>query len=94
MFPGGGAGGRFRSKRQVRWALPAATGARNVRALMCPDAPAAYIKRYVRVTRFRPGPHGFAETAGSLRRILTAPSKVARGWATVATATGMMAETA
>jgi hypothetical protein len=63
---------------------------------MRPGPPAAYIKRYVRVTRFRPGPHGFAETAGSLRRILTAPSKVARGWATVATATatGMMAETA
>jgi len=49
--PGGGAGGQLRAKRQVRWALPAAAGARNVRALMLPSAPAAAWPLYVRVTR-------------------------------------------
>jgi hypothetical protein len=37
--PGGGAGGRLRSERRVRWVLSSrAAGARNVRVVMCPRA--------------------------------------------------------
>jgi hypothetical protein len=37
--PGGGAGGRLRSERRVRWVLSSrAAGARNGRVVMCPRA--------------------------------------------------------
>ncbi len=57
--PGRGAGRRFRSKRQVCWALPAAAGARHVRALVCP-ALLAGPEGTSGCTRFWPGLHGFA----------------------------------
>ena len=78
VFPDGGAGSRLGSKRQVRWALSAAAGARHVRALMCPAALAGP-KGTSGCTRLWPGLHGFAEMAGSMRRILTAPAKLGEG---------------
>jgi hypothetical protein len=71
-------GNRLRSKRQARWGLSPAAGARNAGWACGPPVPAAVQL----ATAPEPASHGrycLAETARSLRRVLAALGKLDRG---------------
>jgi len=79
VLPGGGAGGRLRSKQQVRWVLWSADGTPECQGVVCPAYWPCMSTGCVRVDPLRPVLHGPAKTASSTRRISARRARVGDG---------------